>query len=79
MSDRVVGNALDRVIVTTDKHKNKNWWRTTHCRGCHNTKVRSKSDTYVYFKIPSSLDVQMMMLLSADPEANLLPAEKCSS
>ncbi len=39
-------------------------------------KVMSKSDTYVYFKIPSSFDVQMMMLLSADPEANLLPAEE---
>lgn len=36
----------------------------------------SKIDTYVYFKIPSNLDVQMMILLSADPEANLLPAEE---
>lgn len=39
----------------------------------------SKVDTHVYFKIPSSLDVQMMMLLSADPEANLLPAEERSN
>lgn len=32
--------------------------------------------THVYFKIPSSLDVQMMMLLSAEPEANRFPTEK---
>lgn len=39
----------------------------------------SKSDAYVYFKIPSSLDVQIMILLSADPDANLLPTGQCSS
>jgi len=27
----------------------------------------------VYFRIPSSLDVQIMTLLSAPPDANLLP------
>lgn len=80
MSDRVVGNTLDRVIVTTDKQMKRNKRRSnTHCRGRTDTKVMSESDTYVYFKIPSNLDVQMIMLLSADPEANLLPAEERSS
>ncbi len=77
MSDRVVGNTLDGVIVTADKHikKRRNEGiHTAHWESL-NTEVISKSDTYVYFKIPSSFDVQMMMLLSADPEANLLPAE----
>ena len=30
--------------------------------------------TYVYFKIPSNLFVQIMTHLSAPPDANLLPA-----
>lgn len=77
MSDRVVGNTLDGVIVTTDKHMIRKMKENQHYRWC--IKVMSKSETYVYFKIPSSLDVQMMMLLSADPEANLLPAEECRS
>lgn len=55
-------------------------WRDTHYKeNLIYTKVVSKSNTYVYFKIPSSFEVQIMMLLSADPEANLLPAEDCSS
>lgn len=44
-----------------------------------NTKAISKTAAYVYFKIPSSLEVQIIMLLSADPEANLLPAEECTT
>lgn len=76
MSDRVVGNTLDRVIVTTDKHM-KSVKSNAQYRGFLNAKVMSKRDTYIYFKIPSSLDVQIMMLLSAEPEANLLPTEEC--
>ena len=34
----------------------------------------NKIQTYVYLRIPSNLDVQMMTLLSADPEANLFPS-----
>lgn len=29
--------------------------------------------TYVYFRMPSSFDVQMITLLSADPEAKRFP------
>lgn len=29
--------------------------------------------TYVYFRMPSSFDVQIITLLSADPEAKRLP------
>lgn len=55
-------------------------WRDTHYKeNLIYTEVVSKSDTYVYFKIPSSFEVQIMMLLSADPDANLLPTEDCSS
>ena len=31
---------------------------------------------YVYFRIPSNLDVQMITLLSAPPDANLFPGKK---
>lgn len=31
-------------------------------------------DTYVYLRIPWSLDVQIITLLSAEPEANCFPA-----
>lgn len=32
-------------------------------------------DTHVYLKIPCSLDVHIITLLSAEPEANCFPAE----
>jgi len=32
--------------------------------------------TYVYFRIPSNLDVQIITLLSAPPDANLFPTVK---
>lgn len=32
-------------------------------------------DTYVYLKIPCSLDVHIITLLSAEPEANCFPVE----
>lgn len=38
------------------------------------TLFRITLQTYVYFKIPFSLSVHIITLLSADPEANLFPA-----
>lgn len=35
--------------------------------------VKHLYDTYVYLKIPCSLDVQIITLLSAEPEANCFP------
>lgn len=31
--------------------------------------------SYVYFRIPSSFEVQIIMLLSAEPDANRFPRE----
>lgn len=38
-----------------------------------NKSVKHLYDTYVYLKIPCSLDVQIITLLSAEPEANCFP------
>lgn len=55
----------------------KEIWRDTLCKGyLRNTEVLSECDTYLYRKIPCSLDVQIMTLLSADPEAKCLPGDK---
>lgn len=40
-----------------------------------NTPLKQQYATYVYLKIPCSLHVQIITLLSADPEANCFPAE----
>lgn len=40
-----------------------------------NTSMTHLYDTYVYLKIPCSLDVQIITLLSAEPEANCFPVE----
>lgn len=37
--------------------------------------VKHLYHTYVYRKIPCSLDVQIITLLSAEPEANCFPVE----
>lgn len=73
MSDRVVGNTLDGVVVAEREKTNE---RQRHVLQNGDANGGNDMDTYVYFKIPSSLDVHIMMLLSAEPEANLLPARK---
>lgn len=40
-----------------------------------NKSVKHLYDTYVYLKIPCSLDVQIITLLSAEPEANCFPVQ----
>lgn len=40
-----------------------------------NMSVKHLYGTYVYLKIPCSLDVQIITLLSAEPEANCFPVE----
>lgn len=72
LSDRVVGKRLDGIIVTTNKRrKNYSVLYKTSTLVMH----LQAHYTYVYLKIPCSLDVQIITLLSAEPEANCFPAE----
>lgn len=71
LSDRVVGKRLDGIIVTANKRES---YTLLYKR---NTLVMHLQvyDTHVYLKIPCSLDVQIITLLSAEPEANCFPVE----
>lgn len=40
--------------------------------------VKHQEVSYVYFRMPSNFDVQMITVLSADPEAKRFP-KKCGS
>lgn len=72
LSDGVVGKRLDGIIVTANKRRES----YTLLYKTNALVMRLQVyDTHVYLKIPCSLEVQIITLLSAEPEANCFPAE----